>query len=327
MAFRPPPGPPPDPAAGSLPNPWGLPDPAADPGALPPLAPPPRRLPVEVWIRLLFSGRTALPGWLLLAGGLVAAAVAWPSSDLARTGLLASPVTSSGLVTRVEATSHTTGSRRHRQTLYANTFTYTPGAGPSVDATSWSAGMDHRENERVIVEFDPSRPDVARIQGDRYTPAGMEGVVIPGVFAVVGLGLAVAGLTRGTMASNLLSGGSIALGVLRQKEPVMKRRNGREVQTGWRLVFAYATEDHRIGQVEVETSSPEALEDDGQELVFYDPDDLNRAVMFDDLPGRPDLDQDGEFVARAPLLAWLHLAPPALAALALGVLLALLVGL
>ncbi|MBI2363158.1 MAG: hypothetical protein HYV15_07225, partial [Elusimicrobia bacterium] len=76
--------------------------------------------------------------------------------------------------------------------------------------------------------------------------------------------------------------------------------------TVWELSFEFTAASGRTAVAKARTHEPEALLDQKLEPLVYDPLDPPNAVLLDDLPGRPRLDQDSvtrtDGLLSAPLL-------------------------
>jgi hypothetical protein len=59
-------------------------------------------------------------------------------------------------------------------------------------------------------------------------------------------------------------------------------------------VFEYVGSDGLTHERVTRTHQPEKLEDDSQEHLLYDPNQPGQAVLFDNIPGKPQLDEMGQ---------------------------------
>jgi flagellar basal body rod protein FlgC len=78
--------------------------------------------------------------------------------------------------------------------------------------------------------------------------------------------------------------------VLKSKEPTSTRVNNRPV---YKLTFEFRADDGGIYEVVSKTHLPHLLEDEAEEQLVYDPRHPAHAVMMDNLPGSPDIDEMG----------------------------------
>lgn len=123
------------------------------------------------------------------------------------------------------------------------------------------------------------------------------------IFPAVGLAFISVGLRKGLKGLRLLRHGMTAEGRFIGKKATNTKING---QTVWELSYEFATASGRQAVAKARSHEPEPLTDQALEPLVYDPLDPLNAVMLDDLPGRPRLDQDSvtrtEAGLRAPLL-------------------------
>jgi len=142
----------------------------------------------------------------------------------------------------------------------------------------------------VAVEYLTGQPGISRIAGMRRQPLSWwatVGALLPGV----GLAMAIAGLVKGRRRVRLLREGLPASGRLMEKVSTGVRTNGRPV---YRMTFEYTAQNGVTGRVTARTNSPERLEDQSRELLLYDPRDLAKAFLIDDLPGTVTIDEAGQ---------------------------------
>lgn len=132
------------------------------------------------------------------------------------------------------------------------------------------------------------------------------------LFPVIGLAFIVAGLRKGLRGMRLLRHGMLAEGRFTGKRATNTRINKRTV---WELTFEFTTASGRRATATARTHEPEALMDQTLEPLVYDPLDPSNAVMLDDLPGRPRLDQESVTRTDGLLSAPLLLGLPALTVL------------
>jgi hypothetical protein len=191
----------------------------------------------------------------------------------------------------------------------------------AIEARYEVGGVEHRvtsyddasmeEGYHVTVEYQPGRPEVARIHGMRSRPFSAYLAVLL-LFPVVGVGLALWQVRRGRHALALLCIGRVARGKLLEKIDTKVRVNEMPV---YRMIFEFQDDKERTHRVEARTHRPERLEDDAHEQVLYDPTWPARATLVDSLPGSPRVDEAGRITGTDPLGLVGALAPPAVALL------------
>lgn len=106
-------------------------------------------------------------------------------------------------------------------------------------------------------------------------------------FPFIGLTFIGIGLRKGLRGIRLLRRGMTASGRLVSKKPTNTQINGQRV---FELTFEFTAADGKRYLAKASTHEPGPLEDNAAEPLLYDPADPTIAVMLDDLPGRPRID-------------------------------------
>ncbi|MBL4849318.1 MAG: DUF3592 domain-containing protein [Planctomycetes bacterium] len=172
-------------------------------------------------------------------------------------------------------------------------FTFTDGSGVKREATSYSQQSEMPAGRTVSVEYLASDPDTARIVGMRLATFPVWIVLLMGAFPCVGVLLIMRGLRRGLENRRLLRSGRLALGKLLSREATNVSINEQPVME---LTFAFVDHEGRSQRLRHKTHLIDALVDDDEERLLYDPQDPTRAVLLDDLPGDGSVNPAGEFV-------------------------------
>ena len=172
--------------------------------------------------------------------------------------------------------------------VYQNLYRYTAG-GQQFEGSSYATGRCV-PGGAVAVEYLTGQPGVSRIAGMRRQPLSWWATV-GALFPGVGLAMAIAGMVKGRRRARLLREGLPAAGCLMEKVSTGARTNGRLV---YRMTFEYTAQNGMTSRVTARTNSPERLEDQSRELLLYDPQDLARAFLIDDLPGTVTIDEAGQ---------------------------------
>lgn len=278
------------------------------------LAQPPRRVPWTVRSQLLFGGFANQFGWAFLGFGLVFLWIFGLNTDF--TGplfLLLDVETTGGTVVEVQET----GSSENDTPIYANTYTYrVERLEAEYRGVSYSPGRQFEPGWSVTVEYLRDSPEISRLQGMRRAafPPWVLCIVLP--FPLVGLGFVAFGFRNGLKANRLLAGGRIGVGKL-----VSKTATGASVneQPVYKLEFEFLADDGGLYKVTSNTHRPYALEDEPEERLLYNPYSPSYAVMLDNLPGSPDIDEFGQIQAADWASSLLPLVLPGLALLINGV--------
>lgn len=271
------------------------------------LAEPPRPVPLSLRGRLLLGGVGQL-GWLLLGFGLVFVWIFALNADVGCIRFAGTLETAPGRITRVERTRASEGGGEHSKgtPVYAHAYAFRGPDGAEREGVSYRTGRGPDVGAAVTVEFPAGRPDVSRIRGMRSAIFG-PWAVFPVIFPLVGLLLVLGGLWHGSRIAALLARGHLAAATLRSRQRTSARVNNRPV---FKLTFEFQDADGMLHELAARTTTPEVLEDEPQERILYDPLRPGRAALLDDLPGRPQLDELGQFRpagARAALVAILPL--------------------
>jgi hypothetical protein len=142
------------------------------------------------------------------------------------------------------------------------------------------------------------------------------------LFPLIGLAFIAFGLMNGLKANRLLAEGKVGLGILKTKTPTGASVNNQPV---YKLFFEFTADDGSSYEVVSKTSLPDSLEDEAEERLLYDPYRPSNAVMLDNLPGSPDIDEMGQILAGSLRQSLLPLLLPALTLLVHGAVFLLLV--
>ena len=277
------------------------------------LAQPPRQVPWLVRSQVLFGGFLNQFGWLFFSFGLIFVWIFGLNADLS--GLLGpfrTMETAQGTILRVEETSATV----NETPVYAYIYSFrVERLEMEYQGKSYSTGRQFEPGWPVTVEYLASDPNVSRIHGMRQAAFGPWVLCLVMIFPLIGLVFIAFGLLRGVKANRLLFQGQLAWGELKSKEPTNTRVNN---QTVYKLTFEFRTDDGGVYEVVSKTHLPQLLEDEAEEQLVYDPRNPARAVMLDNLPGSPDIDELGQILPTSFSRGLLPLILPGLALLIHG---------
>lgn len=276
---------------------------------------PPRAVPLSIRLRVLFGGMLNQVGWFLIGIGLVFCYVFAAQADVSFflfTILETGTVNAS--VTHVEPTNASEGDDAYDNRIYAVDYQYVA-RGSAYSGRSYVAGPLVSDGNRVTVEYLTLNPAFSRIRGMRRAVFGASAVLVV-VFPLIGAGFLFSGVREGIKGNRLLSRGRWAMGTLVSTEATGASINRRPVL---RLTFEFRAQKGGLFHVVSKTHEPEALEDEAQEPVLYDPIDPSVAVALDGLPGSPEFDDAGNILPGNPWRTFLVLLIPALTVLGHGV--------
>jgi hypothetical protein len=271
------------------------------------LALPPRAIPWLVRARVLFGGMLNQFGWIWLAFSMIFVVVFIGGSGLKAVFFSFAPTeTAPGTVLRVEETNSSENDYsiyaihyifridQREQDYYGVSYTTNPAA--------------YSEGREVQVDYQTGTPANSRMQGARMSKFGL-GVLFVLIFPLVGVFLLAGGLRLGIRGLRLLRMGTMAQGTLIRKESTSTRINEQMV---YKLTFEFADRNGTRYQTSAKTHLTENLQDEDFERVLYDPANPHYAVLFDNLPGRPEVDALGRILPGSPLRSGLVMIFPAL---------------
>lgn len=250
----------------------------------------PRRVPFSLSVQFLTGGFLNQFGWAFLGFGMIFVWIFVMNADLSSWYLLKDSRTAEGKV----AYCSETNMEENETVVYEIGYFFTGPDGVVYRDRSYSTGNFFSEGTPVSIEYAAGNPGISRIKGLRREAFGPL-VLFVVIFPLVGAGFVIAGLKKGFKALNLIKNGHLAVGKLISKEPTNTRINDEMV---YRYIFEFKTDSGRTFQVESRTHLEDVLEDDEQgERLLYDPYNPECAVTLDDLPGSPEIDSSGNFVA------------------------------
>ena len=266
----------------------------------------PRHVPFSLRIINLFN-LVGQVGWGLFAFGSIFFWTFVTNADFSGLTMRGALQRASARVTDVKAT----GASVNRQAVMANHYEFSV-AGRQYHGISYgtSAPAD------VEVEFKDGDPETSRIVGMRRKMFG-PGVSFVTIFPLIGLLIAIFAARYGLARNRILREGILASGKLVEKVPTNMTINHQRV---FELTFEFTTRNGQRAQAKARTHNPARLEDDAQEQLLYDPQNPERAYLFDEAPAHPAVDGTGALVGR-PAGAAFRLFLPAVA-IALNTLLA-----
>jgi hypothetical protein len=265
-----------------------------------PCAAPPRPVPSWVRLQVLFGGYLNQFGWLFLGFGMIAVWLFVCRADLTSWYRFRGPLeTAPGRVIASSDTGASVGGSKHSRgtPVYKNEFSFVVD-GKEYRGVSYATGRQLSARRAVTVEYLPAKPQVSRIQGMRTNVFGPE-VIFAVLFPLVGLGIVIAGLRRGVRECDLLANGVPTSARLLSKEPTGSRVNNRMV---YKYTFTFKTLEDQVCQASDNTDADRFV-DDAEEHIVYDPRRPERAVLLDNLPGAPEIGEDGHLIGHRPMLA------------------------
>ena len=252
------------------------------------LAPPPRSIPPVFAVLTMLGGTSAQIGWFFLGfGSIFFWAFVW-NADLS--GWRFRPETMAtirGVSLGCRQTGFSEGTKHYPHRIYQNLYRYSV---EGQDFRGASFAVDQCTSRGAVsVEYLRLDPAVSRIAGMRRQPVSPWGALVA-LLPGAGLCLIVAGVFRGRWSLRLLRDGQPAAARLIDKTATGSRTMGRP---DYRMDFEYTAQNGAQGRASLRTNQPEPLEG-AETLVFYDPADLSRGLLFPSLPGDVAIGSDGQ---------------------------------
>jgi hypothetical protein len=253
------------------------------------LALPPRRVPWSVRSQLLLGGYSNQFGWVFFGFGMILMWVFGFKADLSAVLFALGRVeTAPGVVTAVEQTNASENDRL----IYAYTYSFrVERLEKQYQGVSYTTGHEFGPEQEVVVEYLADYPTLSRLEGARRAYFSPWAFCFVSIIPLMGLGLIAFGLRNGVKASVLLAKGKIGRGVLKSKRATNVEVNECPV---YKLTFEFTADDGRCYEVVTKTHQVERLQDDAEERLLYHPTNPADAVLLDNLPGAPDIDERGQ---------------------------------
>ena len=274
------------------------------------LAGPPKAVPVLVRLRVLFGGFINQFGWFFFGFGLIFVWLFTLHADLTSWYHFRGDIrTVEGNVLYNDKTGMSEGGSKHSDgtPIYATHYAFTTTDNVKYEGISYATGRFHNKGETVTIEYPSGKPKISRIRGMGRKHVGLFGLM-PVPLPLIGSCLIIAGLKKGVKANRLLTRGELTTGRLKSKVRTKTQVNDQYV---YKLTFEFNTADGATAEAVAKTHNTEVLENETEEPLLYDPLLPSYAIMLDDLPGSPRIDQGGNIKTATPAAAFLSLILPA----------------
>lgn len=232
---------------------------------------------------------TTLVGWFVFGVGMIFFWTMVMNSDFSYVNFRGEKNTTPGRITGVEET----GAKESKRRVFAHRYEYSVGR-QTLQGVSYATGSKDEPGRRVIIEYSPANPRQSRIRGMR--PALFSsGAQFIAFIAIIGALLTRAGTRKGLRRNHLLQNGHLTSGTLIDRKPTNINENRRPVHE---LTFEFVARDGRKHRAVARSSEPARLEDEQKELLLYDPTNPEVSFLLDELPGRPELNAEGQFMEK-----------------------------
>ena len=287
---------------------------------------PPRSVPVSVRLRILLGGFSNQFGWFFFGFGMIFVWIFGGTATLRNVVFFSGelPVADARITDVVE-----TDVTINEQKVYEYRYAYRVDGVDYEGATRANAGK-YKVGAKAVVEYPAQSPGRSRIQGLSSDHAWVS--LICAIFPAIGLTFMFFGIRKGLKGARLLRHGKHATGVLISTEPTNASINHQPVI---KFTFEFEADDERSYEViakthvserfagedvshddasdrgidEREAGDEETFAGDIHEPLLYDPSNPSDAIMLDDLPGGPRINENGEIQGAVSSLVPLLIVP------------------
>jgi Protein of unknown function (DUF3592) len=265
-----------------------------------------RRVPLALKINILLGSVTALIGWIFVSIGMIFVLVFGSMIDFEEYFYLNyNTLTVSGKVLNVEATSMEVNDRD----VYSIEYEFYAPDGRKYGGTSYTTYQIPNPGTEVDIEYANQKPHISRIKG--LTRSAMPiWVLFVAIFPLIGFALAIPSLISGWKSIRLLQYGQLTFGKLLRTEPTNVLINDQPVI---KYIFQYQNDLGQTFETSARTHEGYLLQDDTQEKLFYNPSRPEQASLVDHLPGRPQVDDEGNISSMSFLSSIPYLIAPGIA--------------
>jgi hypothetical protein len=253
------------------------------------LAQPPRPVPWPVQAQVLLGGFSNQFGWLFFGFGMI---FVWLFGGVTLLNgvyfWVGGMETASGIIADVRSTN----TSENDVPVFANQYLFrVERLEQELRGTSYTTGRKFSVGDNVTIEYVTHNPEISRIQSTRTSLMSSWGLCVACIFPLVGLAFIFGGMSAGVRGVRLLGHGKVVDGVLVSKEATNTSINDRTV---YKLTFEFNSENGQTYQAIARSHIPENLQDEAREQILYSPANPHYAVLVDNLPGNPDIDEFGQ---------------------------------
>jgi hypothetical protein len=251
------------------------------------LSGPPRSVPLSVRLRILFGGFGNQFGWFFFGFGMIFVWVFGGTATLHDLVFFSGDLAvADARITDVVETNVTIDERR----VYEYQYAYRVDDIALDGATQAMEGKYH-VGDRVVVEYPVRSHERSRIRGLSISDDWV--ALVCTIFPLIGLIFIFFGVRKGFKGARLLRHGKQATGVLISTEPTNCKVNEQMV---YKFTFRFKADDARTYEVVARTHVTErfARMDSYREPLLYNPWKPSDAILLDDLPGGPRINENGE---------------------------------
>ncbi|HEY3298406.1 MAG TPA: hypothetical protein VGK34_07090 [Armatimonadota bacterium] len=267
------------------------------------LPPPPRSVPWYIALSAIFGKGVTQFGWVFFGFGLIFVWIFSAQTDFSR------PIFWGGVDVvqgRILTTAGTNVSMNH-SAIYGFTYSYRDAQGMEQKGKSYTAWQRYNPGEQCTVEIAKWNHSFTRIQGAGRSPLGLFGL-FPVLFPLIGLLIIASAFWKGLKGIRLIKTGNFAYAkythakratdLVKEHAKNAPRCNEENERQVYRLYFTFTTSDGRTCETYTDSAYPKELHDEKYEMLVYNPEKPEDAVLLDSLPGKIRVDDDGRLVMK-----------------------------
>ena len=261
------------------------------------LAPPPRPVPLRLACRAMLGLAGGLGAVFMLVGMVFAWVLTTGFDPIGDLQLALKVETTQGVITRITETNTT----ENDVTVYRYDFSFRTPSEESFTGTGYIRGRRWSAEERVTIEYVPSNPAIARIQGTRRSMAPFWVILLVLIFPATGALLFFSATVGGWRQARLLRHGELSEAEIVSEEMTGTRINDVPVMA---YVYEFPANDGESYLGRSKALPTGRVGDEEKEPVLYLPWNPRQSTLVDTLPMRHPLDVDefGQWVAQGK--AW-----------------------
>lgn len=249
------------------------------------LASPPRSIPLRVACRAML-GRTGGIGAIFLLAGLLAT---WlfigDIRPVAEARLALSSTTTRGTITHTSPTNVSV----NETTVYKYQFTFRTPDERTFTGQSYTVGQKWSAESRVVIQYVPTQPSIARIEGAQLSAAPTWGALLVLTFPTTGAALFLSATAGGWRQTILLQRGEVASAKVISEQATGVRINDAPVIA---YVYEFEADDGEFYMGNSKSLPSGLIGDEVKEPVLYLPWNPKISTLVDAIPLRYPLDVD-----------------------------------
>ena len=192
----------------------------------------------------------------------------------------------------------------NRQPINTYTYRYTVD-GNSYEGLGYLKGNRFDMGQEVEIFYRPDKPAISKMAEARSAPFG-RWVIFLAIFPLVGLGFILYSFRKNMKSLDLLECGQFASGTMTRKEVTNTHINHHPV---YKVTYAFEAEDGKTYESTGRTHHPHLLQEGTQQRIIYAQKDPSYSVLFETIPFKPKVDEQGRLYSVENHNAWVLILP------------------